>query len=97
MKEKGVGCIYLTLLEQQHLLQLRADDPKICKDSYITLIFLYSGNKVSSSFISSFFNKIGLFQGKFQQLSTVAIDNYCPSNIKTTPTTSSSSHPFLLV
>ena len=64
-KEKGVGCICLTLLEQQYILQLRAAEPTRSNDSYISAIFLYSGNVVSSSFISSFFAKIGTINDNF--------------------------------
>ena len=52
-KEKGVGCICITLVEQQHLLQLRADEPCRSNDSYVHNLLIFSGNVVSSSFISS--------------------------------------------
>lgn len=54
-KEKGAGCVCLTLLEQQHLLQLRADEPTRINKSYIKSLLFYSGNNISSYVKSSFF------------------------------------------
>ena len=82
-KEKGVECICITLVEQQHLLQLRADDLCRSNDSYVHNLLIFSGNVVPSSFISSFFKKFGPFTGNFCKLSTVPIDKYRPSNIVT--------------
>ena len=60
-KDKRVGCLCITLDEQAHLLQLRRDEPTRGNNSHIAALFLASGTIVSSSFISSFFRKVGPF------------------------------------
>ena len=57
-KEKGVGVNCLTLVEQQFLLDLPCQDPTRTNESYISSIFHCTGNIVSSSFISTFFQNI---------------------------------------
>lgn len=56
-KENGDGCICITLVEQQHLLQLQADKPCRSNYSYVHCLLIFSGNVVTSSVISSFFKK----------------------------------------
>ena len=73
-KEKGVGCICLTLFEQQLLLDLRREDPTRANESYISLIFHSTGNIVSSSFITTFFKKVGPYKGNFRKLPKVPLD-----------------------
>ena len=81
-KDKRVGCLCITLDEQAHLLQLRRDEPTRGNDSYIAALFLVSGTIVSSSFISSFFRKVGPFAGSFRKLPTVPVDKFRPANIQ---------------
>ena len=52
-KKKSVGCICITLVEQQHLLQLRADEPCRSNDSYVHNLLIFSGNVVFSCFVGS--------------------------------------------
>ena len=78
----GVGVHCLSLVEQKFILDLRTEDPTRSNDSYVAQLLLFSGNIVSSSFISSFFKKIGPFKANFKKLPTTPIDKYKPSNIK---------------
>ena len=82
-KEKGVGCICLTLFEQQMLLDLRREDPTRSNESYCSSIFHSTGNIISSSFISMFFKKFRPFKGNFRKLPKVPLDKYKPLNIQT--------------
>ena len=65
-KQKGVGCICISLMEQQFLLDLRREDPTRTNTSYISSLHQLTGNIVSSSFISSFFKKVGPYKGNFR-------------------------------
>ena len=51
-QKMGVGVHCLSLVEQQYLLQLRVEEPTRSNDSYVAQLHLFSGNIVSSSFIS---------------------------------------------
>ena len=82
-KEKGVGCICLTLFEQQLLLDLRKEDPTRANEYYIASIYQTTGNIISSAFITSFFKKVGPYKGNFRKLPKVPLDKYKPSNIQT--------------
>ena len=80
---EGVGCLCITLEVQGFLLELRTEEPTRSNDSYIAKLLLFSGNIVSSSFISEFFKKVGPYNGGFKKMPTVPIDKYRPSNIRT--------------
>ena len=45
-KEKGVGCLCISLEEQGFLLHLRTEEPTRSNDSYISKLLLFSGNLV---------------------------------------------------
>lgn len=82
-EREGVGVHCLTLFEQQFLLDLSREDPTRTNQSYITSIYQTTGNIISSSFISTFFAKVGPYKGNFRKLPKVPLDEYKPSNIQT--------------
>ena len=66
-KKMGVGVHCLSLVEQRFILDLRTEDPTRSNDSYVAQLLHFSGNIVSSSFISTFFKKNRTLQSKLQK------------------------------
>ena len=82
-KQKGVGSQCLTTIDTQVLLHLRHTNPARSNKSYVANLFRLTRTIVSSSFISTFFDKEGPYRGNFRVMNKVPVDKYKASNIVT--------------
>ena len=67
-------------VEENFLLSLRAEDPTRPNQSYIEELEAASGRRVTSTFISSWFNKRFDHSGKFKKSNNIPLDKFRQAN-----------------